>query len=217
LTAPELSLTSDTGTINLNTLSDEMLLNSNSSITIDNVSSVAGPAGLLKIGNVVANKGLALHSSSRVNYSKVTVGTGGNVLISNDSGGISSTSFSSIDVTNGSVTLNSKNIVDGGINFATGGSVRTAGAKAGEIIIAIGAIPKKGTNSVYDQFNPGPDFLVFTTDKGKVFFGDNPTSITNSGAGPVEIQANGPNVTFSNQSLTQTIGFIGLGEIITND
>ncbi|MDZ4835280.1 MAG: hypothetical protein SGJ27_16000 [Candidatus Melainabacteria bacterium] len=217
LTAPELSLTSDTGSISLNTFSDTLLLSSNSSITIDNISSAPGSAGLLKIGNVIANGGLTLNSSGRINYSKVTVGTGGDVLISNDSGGISSTSFASMDVANGSVTLNSKNIVDGGINFATGGSVRTTGTKAGEIIIAIGVIPKKGTNSVYDQFDPGLDFPVFTTGKAKVFFGDNPTSITNSGAGPVQIQAGGPNITFSNQSLTQTIGFIGQGEISTND
>jgi hypothetical protein len=220
LTSGNLDLTSDTGSITLNTKIDSfgnLSLFTNSSATITNVSSVAGAAGLLKLANgITANKGFNLHSSGRISFQDVTVGTKGNVIITNDAGRISASSFGSINAANGEIIVNAKDAVTGGLTFATGVKVRTNGAQGGDITLAIGEIPKKPLNAAPVPFLPDPaEFTVNNIGRGKTFYGANPTAVTTGGGGPVgPVQVNARRtIIFSNASPTAVFNFIGGGDV----
>ncbi|MBX3137903.1 S-layer family protein [Candidatus Obscuribacterales bacterium] len=216
LTGDNLHLVSDTGSISLNTQATTLDAFTNSSLTINNDSSNLG----IPIGqNVTANGGVDITNTGNITYQTVRVLTKGSVNLVSENGGISSNSGSQIIATSGGITLQAKSTTTGSIWTANGGSMRTfGGKKAGNIVLAIGELPKKPTTPVPSEFTPPAEIIVVNNGKGQTYFGENPTAISSDGsAGPTTFTANDKKIILNNQSSTgQGIDFSGNNQIVTN-
>ncbi len=203
-TAPTANLVSNSGSIVLNTAINDLTLTTNSSAKLNNVN---GVGGLLRLHGISAARGFDLHTDARLSNSSstITVGTKGDIKLVNDAGFISMNSGAQMSAVNGSITVQSNDLVNGSIRFAAFANATTSGDRAGDIIIAIGAIPKKPVISAA----PSADFNVVTTGKGLVTFGVNSALVTSDG-GTVNLTANNKKIILNNASTNgQNISFYG--------
>lgn len=191
ITAKNLNLTAVTGNIGGKAplLIDTEFLNvsTEGSVSILNTSSDA-----LSVTNAHGGKGFKLETASGVSIDQITTTKGSVSVIS--SGDLVVNGGGVITANNGALTLQNKLVNFGSIVISDNAKVETQG-KGGQTTLAIGAIPKKGTNPV----TPGnePDgFAIETVGKGTVFFGSG--AVTSSGL--ATIKAINKNVLLSNQS-----------------
>lgn len=209
-------LTSDTGSIAANINFAELFLTSHSSAELNSVNT----GSTLVRFPTSADKGFSLDAVGSISYGGIQVADG-DIYLHTTTGQINGQSFASLSATNGSITVHTDDVNNGSISFAFGGKAETAGKKGGEVILSVGAIPKKPANSVPDQFVPVSDFVVSNIGRGKTFFGVAPTGITTDGQGPITITAMNKNVIFNTAGVNPVAGgndisFIG-NNVITAD
>jgi adhesin HecA-like repeat protein len=142
-----------------------------------------------------------------------TVTTNGNLFVNNDistdAGDITLTSNNGlltvdshqVTANNGSLTLAALSTTSGGILINDNSVVETQ-QEGGQVVIAIGAPPKKGSGP-----NTLSGFTVTPTGKGNAFFG--PSTVGVVSGGTVNVLATNKNVLFSN--LSTSGGLINVG------
>jgi len=142
LGAGSLNLTSDTGAIGKKAIqinSGFLSANSNAAVKINNVST-----GLLFVIDSSAGKGgFNLTHGGDVQLDGLDTENGNVSIAANGDLGV--TAGSTVLATNGSVTLSTADTA-ASITLSANSSVLTDGDKGGAVIIAIGAVPKKGVN-----------------------------------------------------------------------
>lgn len=181
--APTINANSLLGTVSLNASGGNTILGSaGKSFTVTS-------AGGLEIGSISTNSG--------------------SILVKNSSGSISVSNSAHLIANNGSITINALNSSASDVYIGANSIIETAGANGGNVSIAIGALPRRGTNTLVPS-----GVTVNRVGSGEAFFG--PGGL-NTSAGNISINAINKNVILNNISQTGRVISIGANAVITAD
>lgn len=209
-----LILQSDTGAIGkkpLTVVTPFLQATTNSAVNINDTF-----AGLVVVGDSNAGKGgFTLTTSGDTQLNDINV-VGGSILVTGGNAGtLTVQPTSQITAQDGSITLNNPDAANGSIDIFAQANIATSGAKGDDVIIAIGAVPKKGisTSPIPANFDTDPQGT------GKIFFDGVPNGVQvmlGPDVNPLATAIN-KNVIFSN--LTTGVGLISVqvGATITAD
>src|SRR5262249_49927143 len=120
--------------------------------------------------------------------------TGGNILVTTSGTALTVDPSAQITAQDGGITLNNSNTTTGNITLFRGANIATSGKKGSNVIIAIGAVPKKGKETI-----PPLNFDTDPQGKGQIFFDgvNGGVLVTGAGTNPKATAIN-KNVIFSN-------------------
>lgn len=204
-----LSMSSDLGAVGKKGLAVDapflqLFSNSGSINVFDNTS------GLVTLLDAHAGGDFSLTSAGNLTVStNFSTDQGSIALIVNS--GLLTIGNNQITANNGSLTLASLDVTNalGGISIAGGATIETQ-QQGGQVVIAIGQPPSKGTGATSLA-----GFNVTATPKNFAFFGADTSGIVSGGT--VNVNANLKNVIFNNLSTSGQAIFVGNGAQITAD
>ncbi len=203
VTVARLELVSENGNIGKKPLmvdSSELTLNSSgASINVMDVHS-----GNVTLQNAHAAGDFTLNTANGLRVTQDIDTDAGDISLTTNNNAIE-IETQTITANNGSLTLAALSTTNGSIDIAGGSVIETQG-KGGQVVIAIGAPPKKGVGP-----NTLAGFTVTPTGKGNAYFGLDTSNIISGGT--VDVLATNKNVVFSN--LTTTGGQITIGDATT--
>lgn len=187
VSAPNLSLNSTSGSVNVQDL-----------VTGDiNVSS-SGVGGDLSVEST--SGGLTVLTD--------LITSSGDISLTAVSGTLRINSGLNVQANNGALTLANLDTTNGDIDIQNGASVQTAG-KGGQVVVAIGQPPKKGTIS-----STPANITISEIGKGKVYFGPGGVVAPTPTA---TVVAMNKNVIFNNLSTTGKLITLGSGSLVKAD
>ncbi|MBX3149797.1 S-layer family protein [Candidatus Obscuribacterales bacterium] len=132
----------------------------------------------------------------------------GDITLLADTGTLRVNAGLNVQANNGALTLAALDTVNGDIDIQTGASVQTAG-KGGQVVVAIGQPPKKGTLSTTPS-----NIAISEIGKGKVYFGPGGVVAPTPTA---TVVAMNKNVIFNNLSTNGKLITLGSGSLVKAD
>ena len=204
-----LTLTTDAGAIGKKPLlvnARNLVLNSNSGsanvqdlVTGDiTLASNAGVGGDLSVGA----------TSGGITVLTNLITSSGDINLTASGGTLRVNAGLNVQANNGALTLANLDTTSGDILIQDGASVQTAG-KGGQVVLAIGEPPKKGTTSATPA-NVNPSEIG----KGKIYFGPGGVVVP---VGPANVTAMNKNVIFNNLSTGGKLITLGSNTLVKAD
>lgn len=165
--------------------------------------------GTVTLNQATASGDFTLSTSTQgLNVDQVTA-LDGTVTLTAGGGVLNVAASADINATNGGIIISNSNLTTGSILVGDDALI-TTGGKGNNVVLAIGAPPKKGSGP-----NSLAGFTVTPTGKGLAFFGPNTADIISGGT--VNLFATNKNVIFNNLSEGGQTIFVGDGSVITAD
>ncbi len=209
ITADSLTLTSESGSIGkkpLNIDTTSLTLNSGSSINLNNINT-----NLLTIESAVAGGDMSLVTAGSLSVFDTTTNDGDLEFTAN---GASLTFTGNIHAVNGGIVASNLNVASGEVLITDNTRVETSGKKGDDIIISIGAPPKKGTNPTPPNTAPAGVSVDPDGTRGRAYFGPNNGVVA---SGPATVEVVNKDVIFNNLSSGMNKIILGTNSVVRAD
>lgn len=200
------SLSSQSGDIALAVSAANLsLVSTFGSVSVTNNTNIASV-----LSNSSAGGSFTLSAVGPLSVNNVTAGKGSINLVTGALNGGTLNVAGNITATDGTITIQNNDTVNGDITVQTGVFIQTAGAKGGNVAIVIGPVPKKPVNPIFAGSEP-PNFSVFNNG-GQCYVGQNPAGCTATFS--TTLVGENADVILNNASIGgKTIAFFGTNKV----
>ena len=209
ITADSLTLTSEEGSIGkkpLNIDTTSLTLESGSSINLNNINT-----NLLTIERTIAGGNVSIVTAGSLSVFDTATNDGDLEFTSN---GASLTFTGNIHAVNGGIVASNLNVATGEVIITDNTRVETSGKKGDDIVISIGAPPKKGTNPTPPNTAPAGISVDPEGTRGRAYFGPN-NGVVATGVATVEVV--NKDVIFNNLSTGMNKIVLGNNSVVRAD
>lgn len=209
ITADSLTLTSEEGSIGkkaLNIDTTSLTLESGSSINLNNINT-----NLLTIARTIAGGNVSIVTAGSLSVFDTATNDGDLEFTAN---GASLTFTGNIHAVNGGIVASNLNVATGEVIITDNTRVETSGKKGDDIVISIGAPPKKGTNPTPPNTAPAGISVDPEGTRGRAYFGPN-NGVVATGVATVEVV--NKDVIFNNLSTGMNKIVLGNNSVVRAD
>lgn len=209
ITADSLTLTSEEGSIGkkaLNIDTTSLTLESGSSINLNNINT-----NLLTIARTIAGGNVSIVTAGSLSVFDTATNDGDLEFTAN---GASLTFTGNIHAVNGGIVASNLNVATGEVIITDNTRVETSGKKGDDIVISIGAPPKKGTNPTPPNTAPAGISVDPEGTRGRAYFGPN-NGVVATGVATVEVV--NKDVIFNNLSTGMNKIVLGSNSVVRAD
>lgn len=209
ITADSLTLTSEEGSIGkkaLNIDTTSLTLDSGSSINLNNINT-----NLLTIERTIAGGNVSIVTAGSLSVFDTATNDGDLEFTAN---GASLTFTGNIHAVNGGIVASNLNVATGEVIITDNTRVETSGKKGDDIVISIGAPPKKGTNPTPPNTAPAGISVDPEGTRGRAYFGPNNGVVA---SGPATVEVVNKDVIFNNLSSGMNKIILGTNSVVRAD